>query len=345
MIQVYAVDAGNLARLGHDRLPKEEMLEDWIAKDPGLLGLDVAIIGRQVQTKSGGFIDILAIDREGDLTIVELKRDRTPREVVAQVLDYASWVNTLSTKDVREVASGCGKTLEAVFSDAFGIEVPEDLNGAHNMVIVASELDPSSKRIVEYLSKVHDVGINTLFFSTFEYDGKLLMGADWLMDQEEVVTRSVSKKRAPWTGSWYVNVDDCKARTWDDCRKCGFLGAGGGRIYSDQLKRLEVGAPLYAYQKKAGYVGYGIVSQGVCPAREFTVGGKPLYECVQSSPDLLHHPDDPDMQEYVIGVEWKKALPVKEAKTFPGAFANPNVVCKLSDPKTLDFLKQAFGVS
>ena len=36
---------------------------------------------------------------------------------------------------------------------------------------------------------------------------------------------------------------------------------------------------------------------------------------------------------------------VKEAKTFPGAFANPNVVCKLSDPKTLDFLKQAFGVS
>ena len=60
MIQVYAVDAGNLARLGHARLPKEEMLEDWIAKDPGLLGLDVAIIGRQVQTKSGGFIDILA---------------------------------------------------------------------------------------------------------------------------------------------------------------------------------------------------------------------------------------------------------------------------------------------
>jgi len=165
MIQVYAVDAGNLARLGHARLPRRRCWRTG-CEGPGLLGLDVAIIGRQVQTKSGGFIDILAIDREGDLTIVELKRDRTPREVVAQVLDYASWVNTLSTKDVREVASGCARPLRPYSPDAFGIEVPEDLNGAHNMVIVASELDPSSKRIVEYLSKVHDVGINTLFFST-----------------------------------------------------------------------------------------------------------------------------------------------------------------------------------
>lgn len=30
------------------------------------------------------------MNSEGDLTVIELKRDRTPREVVAQVLDYAS---------------------------------------------------------------------------------------------------------------------------------------------------------------------------------------------------------------------------------------------------------------
>ena len=49
------------------------------------------------------------------------------------------------------------------------------------MVIVASKLNASSKRIVEYLSEVHDLSINTLFFSTFEHDGKLLTGTDWLM--------------------------------------------------------------------------------------------------------------------------------------------------------------------
>ena len=49
-----------------------------------LLGLNVLIIGRQLRTPSGGRIDLLAIDQLGDIVILELKRDRTPREVVAR---------------------------------------------------------------------------------------------------------------------------------------------------------------------------------------------------------------------------------------------------------------------
>src|ERR1019366_301999 len=129
MIKLFTVDDGNLVPLQYSQLPKEDMLEDWIAKDPKILGLKVVLIGRQVLTDFGGRIDILAIDREGNLTIVELKRDRSPREVVAQILDYASWVNTLSAKDVYNVASEyLGKGLDAIFSEAFGIEVPENLN-------------------------------------------------------------------------------------------------------------------------------------------------------------------------------------------------------------------------
>ena len=55
------------------------------------------MIGREVETDFGGSIDILCIDAEGDLVIVELKRDRTPREVTAQALDYASWVTDSRT--------------------------------------------------------------------------------------------------------------------------------------------------------------------------------------------------------------------------------------------------------
>ena len=63
------------------------------------------VIGRQVPTEFGGRIDLLAIDSAGALTILELKRDRTPREVVAQLIDYASWVNRLSTRQVHEMAT------------------------------------------------------------------------------------------------------------------------------------------------------------------------------------------------------------------------------------------------
>lgn len=63
MSKIFTVDEGNLVPLQHAKLPKEDMLETWIANDPNLLGLDTAMIGRQVITDFGGRIDILAIDR------------------------------------------------------------------------------------------------------------------------------------------------------------------------------------------------------------------------------------------------------------------------------------------
>lgn len=48
------------------------------------------IIGRQTQTPLGT-LDLLAIDGDGRLVVVEDKRNRTPREVLAQTIDYATW--------------------------------------------------------------------------------------------------------------------------------------------------------------------------------------------------------------------------------------------------------------
>lgn len=333
---------GKLERIASRRLPNEELLEEWLVKDPDLLGLDLLVIGRQLITDFGGRIDILGIDREGDLTIIELKRDRTPRDIVGQTLDYASWVSGLSAKDVHDIAAEhLNGRLHEAFRERFGTDLPENLNAAHNMVIVASELDESSKRIVEYLARVHDVSINTAFFGTFDCDGTLFIGADWLMSQVEVETRAERKKRPDWTGFWYVNVDDSEHHRWEDCRKLGFLAAGGGRVYSDALQRLAKGDRVFAYQKRAGYVGYGTVAQTVTPAKDFVVDGKPLCDCASQS-RLEHDGEDPDIRDYVVGINWAKTFPISEGKAYPGIFANPNVVCKLGDQKTIEFLKNLF---
>jgi hypothetical protein len=47
------------------------------------------LIGRQEDTGFGGRVDLLAVAPDGAVVLVELKRDRTPREVVAQAVDYA----------------------------------------------------------------------------------------------------------------------------------------------------------------------------------------------------------------------------------------------------------------
>lgn len=124
-------------------LNREERLEKWIENDISIISPDLLVIGRQVITDFGGAIDLLCLDRRGDVVIIELKKDRTPREVVAQVLDYASWIKELSSERIIEIANeylGNEEPLEEVFKRKFGFDLPEILNENHKMIIVASEI-------------------------------------------------------------------------------------------------------------------------------------------------------------------------------------------------------------
>jgi RecB family endonuclease NucS len=59
-------------------------LESWIASDSSVIGPDLRVIGRQVRTASGP-LDLLGIDRTGDLVVIEIKRDLLPRQALAPV--------------------------------------------------------------------------------------------------------------------------------------------------------------------------------------------------------------------------------------------------------------------
>jgi hypothetical protein len=346
MTNLYHANNGELVSVTRKRLATEDQLQAWIAANPRLLGLEVLVLGREVATDFGGRIDILGLDRDGNAVVIECKRDRTPREIIAQILDYASWVASLPTRRIHEIAQDkLGSLLEPAFQERFGTELPEVLNESHSLVIVASEFDSSSRRIVEYLAEKHGIAINTAFFSTFEYQGETFLTTDWLLDQEEVTQRAESKAKAPWSGLWYYNVGQDNERCWEDLRKYAFIAAGGARYYSDFLRKLSLGDRVFAYQKQAGYVGYGIVTASSLPVRDFAVGDKPILKLPLESRNFGHDVDDLDKCEYLAGMDWRKTLPISEAKTFQGVFANQNIVCKLRDAATIEFLKGIFPVA
>ena len=85
---------------GNQAARLESRLEDILASDIGLLNPGLLLIGRQVLAEFGKLIDLLALDAQGHVVVIELKRDKTPRDVVAQVLDYGSrvprWVATVA---------------------------------------------------------------------------------------------------------------------------------------------------------------------------------------------------------------------------------------------------------
>lgn len=99
-----ASTAGTLPqKLRPEGLVDESVLEEQIMQDISILNRDWLLIGRQVRTAFDKFVDLMAIDANGMLIIIELKRDKTPRDVVAQTIDYASWVVTLADYQLIDI--------------------------------------------------------------------------------------------------------------------------------------------------------------------------------------------------------------------------------------------------
>lgn len=204
-IRIWSVglSADTFSEVPAGALDLEEKLERWIERTPSVLSPSLMVIGRQVPTDFGGFIDLLCLDANGNIVVVELKRDKTPREVTAQILDYASWVQNLSNDKLTAIANEYLEArgpLEDAFFQQFGVDLPDTLNEAHSLLIVGSRIDPSTERIVHYLSEAHGVNINVARFEFFSMpDGHNLLARVFLIEPEKVEYQSragrLSKRR------------------------------------------------------------------------------------------------------------------------------------------------------
>lgn len=346
--------SGGLEPVVFSTIETERKLEDALHQDISVLDPSLMVVGRQVATDYGGIIDLLAVDAQGELVVVELKRDRTPRDVVAQLLDYGSWVEGLTYEQVARIYADKhpGRSLEHAFEDRFQTPPPEALNDAHRLVVVATALDPSTERIIGHLSDTYGVPVNAVFFRYFEAGGEGFLARTWLIDPSEAEAQaskapSPQRKREPWNGrDYYVSVGEGPHRTWADCVRYGFVSAGQGKWYSQSLKALDVGHRVFACVPGAGYVGVGTVTEQAVPASEFevVVDGQavPVLDAPLEAPQMAENAGDPDLSEYVVRVDWERTVPVAEARWEKGMFANQNSACRLRNRFTLERLAALF---
>ena len=223
-VMLWQVDTESPEPVPRQQLNLEERLEDWLFGDISMLSNDLLVIGRQIRQFSVP-LDLLAVDRDGNLVVIELKRDRTPREVVAQALDYASWVQWLDREDLDRYAQEYLKRpFDEAFMGAFGHGPPDVVNERQRMYIVASSLDPSTQRIVEYLAHNHGVDINAATFSYFNISGGEFVARSLFLDDEEVSQRrrkgsgrKASKRQSVRVeeGQLVVEFADGPSKKWD----------------------------------------------------------------------------------------------------------------------------------
>jgi hypothetical protein len=234
------------------------------------------LIGQQEDTGFGGRIDLLAIAPDGAVILIELKRDRTPREVVAQAIDYATWVEQLRAEDVAAIYGrfAPGKSLKDDFKSHFGQPLDEDsLNQTHQIIIVAASLDDSSERIVGYLNR-HDIPINVICFQVFTHGAEQLISRSWLLDPVNTqvnATRLPQDSNEPWNGEFYANLGHGKSRSWPEAIQYGFISAGGGAWFSNTLKLLNIGDRVWVKAPGYGFVGVGRVTGPAEPASSFRI--------------------------------------------------------------------------
>ena len=181
-IRLWAMDgAGGAARLAEAaQTDTERLLEDTLVRHPELLLAGLSVVGRQVQTP-GGPLDLLGVDDDGRLVVFELKRGTVTREAVAQVLDYASFLEFMPDVELADfIAAGSGTHGAESIGDF--AEWYESKSGGQElsalkpvrMALVGLGVDERATRMAQLLAG-KGVDFSLLTFHGFTYNGATLL--------------------------------------------------------------------------------------------------------------------------------------------------------------------------
>ena len=287
--------------------------------------------------------------------VTELHETWSPRRSIT-----GRGVQGLSVEDLEQIYvdyHGDDTELDAAFADRFGSPLPDVVNADQQFTIIASELDPTSDRIVEFLAESYGVPINAVFFRHFSDDGSNYLARTWLLDPQPAEAQGRSEgprsKKRPWNGQdFYIvlgRVDDTSR--WSIASTYGLLNAGGGSWYWKPLRRLTPGKRVFAYVGGAGYVGIGRVTGEMIPAYVMprlksmvNVSRCSINHIQAGGPGRGRHLTTLRKPRWSCRSEWLVKRTIDQAVREKGLFASQVTVCKLRDEHTITTVEAAFGL-
>ncbi len=176
---------------------KEVDLEILLENNPEYFFNDgkILVIGRQVTTNFNTFIDLLGVDKNGNTVTIELKRGKTPRETVAQILEYASFIENLDYDQLNEIFqnySGEYVNLDEYHLQYFQNENQNvSFNKTTKLVIVAQDISPEIKQTALYLRK-NGIEIYCVEFKYFvNKSNEKMISNDFVVGDEEFIKQKV----------------------------------------------------------------------------------------------------------------------------------------------------------
>lgn len=130
---------------------EREHLQEWIAYNSGVFGEDLLIIQKEFANfdDTNERLDLLALDKNGNLVIIENKLDDSGKDVTWQSMKYASYCSGLTKENIRSIFQEYldryfnGQNAKENISEFFNSEEYEDIilnNGfSQRIILVASK--------------------------------------------------------------------------------------------------------------------------------------------------------------------------------------------------------------
>lgn len=157
-------------------------IEKWVIDFPEILGEELLIITTEYDKfdKTKERLDLLAIDKNGKLVVVELKREESGKSVELQAIKYAAYCSTMTIEDIVNsrkdfiAKNGKEKTEEEIKSELFDFidnDDFEELDDKPRVMLVAKEFRPEVTATVLWLRKF-GVDISCIKLMPYKIDGE-----------------------------------------------------------------------------------------------------------------------------------------------------------------------------
>lgn len=185
-------------------LKERQHIEEWLRKNPEIMGEELLIIGHEYDDfENNERIDLLAIDKEGNLVVIEVKRDNSGISVDFQALKYVSYMSRRTLKEIIEIYSKYiddnSLQLDPIQEIMEFLNVDDEsllndmINNTQRIIIIGKEFD---KRVLSVCAWLYENGINVKCISIkpYKYNEEIFIDTNQIIPPEKIEEYYINKK-------------------------------------------------------------------------------------------------------------------------------------------------------
>jgi len=261
----------------------EKMLESWLENNSESIIEDGAllVIGRQVVTTFSSYIDLLALDKAGNTVVVELKRDRTPRDTLAQALEYSSFVANLNYEQLEQIFRRYTQDENGALSEyhkayfKLGENEGVTFNKDQRIIIIGYDISAQIRETASFLRK-KGIRVTCIEFNYFQTEsGEKLMSHNMVVGKEPTLEKEIATASLPKTNKkqFLETVDEAGRQIFEKLLKLAeehklpiHWGSKGFSINKDidgTLVQLCFGYPPHSISQQSIYTGFYYIEKKV----------------------------------------------------------------------------------